>query len=59
MAKFLATFCFSSFKTRFAEGILRFQKWFDVDVLGFQIELCSRKIALFWLGDSSGYFLKN
>jgi hypothetical protein len=25
----------SSFKTWFVVGILRFQKWFDVDVLGF------------------------
>jgi hypothetical protein len=29
-------------------GILRFQKWFDVDVLGFQIELCCRYFDLFF-----------
>jgi hypothetical protein len=30
------------FKTWFVVGILRFQKWFDADVLGFQIKLCCR-----------------
>jgi hypothetical protein len=37
-------------------GILRFQKWFDVDVLGFQQEVCLLQIfypfltwQLFWL----------
>ncbi len=29
-----------SFETLFIKGILRFLKWFDVDVLGFQIEIC-------------------
>ncbi len=28
-------FLASSFKTWFVEGILRFQKWFDVDILDF------------------------
>jgi hypothetical protein len=28
-------------------GILSFLKWFDVDVLGFQIELCCRYFDLF------------
>jgi hypothetical protein len=59
IATFLATFCFSSFKTWFVEGILRFQNWFDVAVLGFKIELCGRHFGLFGLGDNSGYFLKN
>ncbi len=37
-----------------------FQKWFDVDVLGFQVELCNcRYLGLFWLGGCLGYFLKN
>jgi hypothetical protein len=36
-----------------------FQKWFDVDILGFQIELCCRHFGLFWIGDCLGYFLKN
>jgi hypothetical protein len=38
-----AIFTFSpkknSFKTWFVGGIFRFQKWFDADVLDFQIEL--------------------
>jgi hypothetical protein len=33
----------------FVVGILSFQKWFDVDVLGFQIELCCRYLGLFGL----------
>jgi hypothetical protein len=33
-------------------------KWFDVHVLGFQIELCCRNLGLFCLGDFLGYFLK-
>jgi len=33
-------------------GILRFQKWFDVDVLNFLIEFRSRRyFGMFWLGD--------
>jgi hypothetical protein len=48
----------SRFKTWLVVGILRFQKWFDADVLGFQIELCCRYFGLFWLGDFLGYFLK-
>jgi hypothetical protein len=31
--------CISNFKTRFVVGNLSFQKWFDTDVLDFQIEL--------------------
>jgi hypothetical protein len=38
---------------------LRFQMGFDVDVLGFQIEICCRYFDLFCLGDCLGYFLKN
>jgi hypothetical protein len=30
----------------FGVGILRFQKWFDVDVLDFQIALCFRYFGL-------------
>jgi len=37
----------SSFKTWFIVGILRFQKFFDVDALGFQIELICRYFDLF------------
>ncbi len=33
-------------------------RWFDVDVLGFQIELCCRYLGLFYLGDILGYFLE-
>jgi hypothetical protein len=33
-----------------------FQKWFDVDVLRFQIEFRGRYFGLFWLGDCLGYF---
>jgi hypothetical protein len=35
------------FKPWFVVGILRFQKWFDVDVLGIQVELCCRHFGLF------------
>ncbi len=55
MATFWATFhktdffniftVISSFKTRFAVGILKFQKWFDVDVLNFQIDVL---MLVFW-----------
>jgi hypothetical protein len=38
---------FGATKTWFVVGILRFQKWFDVDILGFQIELCCRFFGLF------------
>jgi hypothetical protein len=34
-------------------------KVIDVDVLGFQIELCCREFGLFKIGDCLGYFLKN
>jgi hypothetical protein len=43
----------------FVVGILRFQKWFGVYILGFQIALCCTYFGLFWLGDLLGYFLKN
>jgi hypothetical protein len=46
-------------KKKFVVGILRFLKWFDVDVLGFQIELCFSYFGLFLLEDSLGYFWKN
>jgi hypothetical protein len=49
----------SCLKTWFVVSILRFQKWFDVDVLGFQVELCCRYFGLFWFGDCLGYFLEN
>jgi hypothetical protein len=56
MVTFWATFCLSkiitfhlnsSFKTWFVGGILRFQKWLLVDVVGFQIKLCCRYFGLF------------
>ncbi len=34
-------------KTWFVVGIFRFQKWFDVDILDFQFELCYRYLAFF------------
>jgi hypothetical protein len=49
----------SGYKTWFVVGILRFQKWLnDVDVLGFQIELCCRYFGFFGLEYQLGYFLK-
>ncbi len=44
-------------------SILRFQKWFDVDILGFQIEHCCRLEILDWrlfglLFEKLGNFLK-
>ncbi len=48
-----------SFKTWSVVGILRFLKWFDVDVIDFQIEVHCRYFDLFWLGDCWGYSLKN
>jgi hypothetical protein len=42
----------------FVAGILRFQKWFDVDVLGFQIELCCRYFGLFLTGRLFGLFFE-
>jgi hypothetical protein len=38
---------------------IRFQKWFDVDVLDFQIELCCGYFGLFRLGDFLGYSPKD
>jgi hypothetical protein len=38
---------------------LRFQKWFDVDIFDFQLELCYRYFGIFWFRDFLGYFLKN
>jgi hypothetical protein len=56
----------SSFKTWFVVGFLWFQKLFDTDVLGFQIELCCRCFGLLltWrlLGDifcKFGQFFSN
>jgi hypothetical protein len=46
-------------KTWFVVGTLRFHKWFDLDVLGFQIKPCCRYFGHFWLEDHLGYFLKN
>jgi len=43
----------------FVLGILMFQKWFGVFVLGFQIALCCRYFDIFWIGNFLGYFLKN
>ncbi len=34
----------------------RFQKWFGVDVLDFQIELWYRYFGIFWLGNCFGHF---
>ncbi len=39
----------SSFNTRFAVGIQRFQKWFDVDVLGFEIKILRWYFGMFGL----------
>jgi hypothetical protein len=36
----------------------QFQKWFDVDVLGFQIELLMNKFCHFGLLDCFGYFFQ-
>jgi hypothetical protein len=47
------------FKTWFAEGILRFQKWFNVDILDFQLELSSKYFGFFGLKAFFGQFLKN
>jgi hypothetical protein len=49
MATFWVTFCLS-------KSIARFQKWFDVDVLGFQIELCCRYLGLFLTWQFFGLF---
>jgi hypothetical protein len=37
----------STFKAWFVVGILRVRKWFDVDVLGFQIEFRCRYFGIF------------
>jgi hypothetical protein len=39
-------------------GILRFQKWFVLDVLGFQIELCCRYFGLFLTWQRFGLFFE-
>ncbi len=44
----------SSFKTRFAIGILKFQKWFDVDVFNFQIDVLK---LVFWYFFGSATFM--
>jgi hypothetical protein len=36
-------------------GILKFQKWFDADILDFPIYI----FGIFGFGDFLGYFLKN
>ncbi len=36
----------------------RFQKWFEVDGLGFQIKLLIYKFSHFWLVDCFGYFFQ-
>jgi hypothetical protein len=36
-------------------GILKFQKWFDVEIFNFQFELCLDILAL---GGFLGYFFK-
>jgi hypothetical protein len=46
-------------KAWFVVGILRFQKWFDLDISDFQLELCYRFFGSFWFGNFLGYFLKN
>ncbi len=60
MATFGATFCLSKFITflLFVVCILRFQTWFDVDVLDFLIELCCRYFGFFWLGQLFGLFFE-
>jgi hypothetical protein len=35
--------------------IFKLQKWFDVDILGFQIELCSKYFNLFLLANCLCY----
>jgi hypothetical protein len=51
LAPFLKKFLFHFHLNRQLQnvvvGILRFQKWFDVNVLGFQTELCCRYFGLF------------
>jgi hypothetical protein len=57
MVTYWATFCLSksisfspkigTFKTWFLVGTLRFQKWFDVDILDFQIVLCYFYLGIF------------
>jgi len=38
-------------KHGFVAGILRFQKFFDVDILVFQFELCYKCFGIFWFID--------
>jgi hypothetical protein len=38
--------------------LIRFQKWFVVDVLGFQIELCCRYFGLFLTWQLFGQFFE-
>ncbi len=67
MVTFWATFWLNKFiafslKKQFQNivaRILGFQKWFDIDVLAFQMKLCCRYFGIFWLGDCLGYFLNN
>jgi hypothetical protein len=41
----------SSLKAQFVVWTLKFQKWFGVDVLEYQIELSCIYFGLFWLGN--------
>jgi hypothetical protein len=40
----------------FVASILSFQKGFDVDVFGFEIELRCKYFGIFWLGNCFSYF---
>ncbi len=48
-----------SFKAWFVVGILRVQKWFDLDVSDFEIELWYCFFGNFWLGKYFGNFYQN
>jgi hypothetical protein len=48
----------SSFKPWFVLVILRFQKWFEVDVFGFQIEHWCRYFGIFDRATVFGYFFQ-
>jgi hypothetical protein len=45
-------------KPAYGLSTLRFQMWFDADVLDVQIELQCRYVGIFWLGYCFGYFPK-
>jgi hypothetical protein len=46
-------------KTWFVVGILRFEKWFDLDIFDFQFELCYRYFGIFQFRDFLSNFSKN